>query len=303
MKKISVILVNYNGKLYNDKCIESILRSSIALETHVIVVDNASTDDSLTSLQNKWGRNEQITIIPLDKNYGFSKANNIGIKWARKNKFEYFFLLNNDTEITMDTIEKMVNMQKNTNAVVVPKIVYADKTDTLWCAGGEFSKIIRKPLQRGLNQKDDGRYNISGRCSFANGCCMLLNEYIIQKLGMLDERFFLYYEDAEYSLRAEQKEIPIWYCAEALVYHKVNGSTLGNERPDNAYYITRNWLMCNQMYMKKNFLLFLCYFGLNRLAWIIIWFFAKKKKNILATVKGIKDYRQGIVGEYTRKKL
>lgn len=301
MKKISVILVNYNGKQYNDKCIESIFRSTIASNLHVIIIDNASTDDSLISLQNKWGQNEQITIIPLDKNYGFSKANNKGIDWARKNEFDCFLLLNNDTEIAANTIEKMANLQEKTNAIIVPKIVYADKTDIIWCAGGKFSKIIRKPMQRGLNQKDDGKYNASGRCSFANGCCMLLNEEIIQKLGMLDERFFLYYEDTEYSMRAEEKEVSIWYCAEALVYHKVNGSTLGNERPDNAYYITRNWLMCNRMYMKKKFWFFICYFGLNRFAWIIIWLFAQKIENILAVVKGIEDYRHNVVGKYTKK--
>lgn len=301
MKKISVILVNYNGKQYNDKCIESIFRSTIASNLHVIIIDNASTDDSLISLQNKWGQNEQITIIPLDKNYGFSKANNKGIDWARKKEFDCFLLLNNDTEIAENTIEKMANLQEETNAIIVPKIVYADKTDIIWCAGGKFSKIIRKPLQRGLNQKDDGRYSVSGRCSFANGCCMLLNEEIIQKLGMLDERFFLYYEDTEYSMRAEEKEVSIWYCAEALVYHKVNGSTLGNERPDNAYYITRNWLMCNRMYMKNFFVFFICYFGLNRFAWIIIWLFTQKNKNILAVVKGIEDYRHNVVGEYTKK--
>ncbi len=303
MKKISVILVNYNGGKYNDNCIESLFRSTIASELQIIIVDNASTDKSLQCLMDKWGSNEQIVILPLEKNFGFSKANNIGIEWAEKSGSDYFLLLNNDTEIAGDAIERMIDVQKETGGIVVPKIAYADNPDVIWCAGGSFSKVLLKPIQRGLNQKDVGQYNQSERCTFANGCCMLLNRQIIQKTGLLDEQFFLYYEDTEYSLRAKQNDISIWYCAEALVYHKVNGSTLGNERPDSAYYIARNWLICNRKCMKKKFGLFLAYYALNRFVWIIIWFVTNKKRNIIATMEGIIDYRRGISGQYSKNSL
>lgn len=300
---ISVILVNYNGKSYNDKCIESILRSTLTSELQIVVVDNASTDGSLQLLQDRWEENNQVKIIPLDKNYGFSKANNVGIEWAMENGAEYFLILNNDTEIAEDTLEKMIDIQKETGAIIVPKIVYADHSDTIWCAGGSFSKVIWKPVQRGMNQKDTGQYDQSMKCSFANGCCMLLSEKIIRKLGLLDEQFFLYYEDTEYSLRARQKGIPIWYCAQALIYHKVNGSTMGNEKPDSAYYITRNWLICNRKYMKNRFALFQCYFIINRLAWLLIWFMENKRGNMTAVTEGIMDYKKGISGQYPKNSL
>lgn len=303
MKKICVILVNYNGAKYNDKCINSILRSTIATEIQIVVVDNASTDDSLNDLYNMWGQNKNITIISLDENYGFSKANNVGIEWARKEHFEYFLLLNNDTEVAEDAIEHMVNEQKKTGAIVVPKILYADRPDIIWCAGGNFSKLIWKPLQRGLGQKDRGQYNQNEKCDFANGCAMLISEDIVKEIGFLDERFFLYYEDVEYSLKARRQGIPVWYCSDALIYHKVNGSTSGNQRPDNAYYITRNWILCNKDYMGKRFFLFKCYFALNRLAWIVIWSITNMKDNVIATIKGIKDYRMGIFGRYHNNNL
>lgn len=303
MRKISVILVNYNGGKYNDNCIKSLLQSTIASEMQIIIVDNASTDNSLQCLQDKWGSNEQIVILPLERNFGFSKANNVGIEWAEKSGSEYFLLLNNDTEIAEDAIEKMIDIHQKTGGIIVPKIVYADKPDVIWYAGGSFSKVIWKPIQRGFNQKDVGQYNQSEQCTFANGCSMLLSRQIIQKIGLLDEQFFLYYEDTEYSLRAKQNEISIWYCAEAVVYHKVNGSTLGNERPDGAYYIARNWLICNHKCMKKRFAFFLCYYVLNRFSWIVIWFVTNKKKNIIATVEGIIDYRKGISGQYVKNSL
>lgn len=295
---IYVILVNYNGKKFNRKCIQSVLNSTTKRNIMVIVVDNASTDGSLEELREEWEGCEKVQIIELDDNYGFSKGNNEGIKWALAHGADYVLLLNNDTEIKGDTIEKMVDAQIETDAIIVPRIVYADNPDKIWYAGGCFSKVIWKPVQRGLDQKDIGQYVQNEKCSFANGCCMLLSRKIIQQLGLLDEHFFLYYEDVEYSLRARIRKLPIWYCAEAIVYHKVNGSTLGNESPDSAYYITRNWLICNRMYMKKRFLLFGCYFILNRLAWIAIWIFTNKKKNVVATLEGIRDYQKGVSGRY-----
>lgn len=304
MGKVSVILVNYNGKNYNDKCIESILKSTIASELQIVIVDNASTDGSLQLLQDKWGKNNQIEIISLDKNYGFSEANNVGIKWAAKSGYDYFLILNNDTEIRKDAVEKMWDAHKKTGAIVVPKIVYADHPDTIWYAGGQFSRVIWKPLPRGMNQKDIGQYNRSEHCSFANGCSFFISKEIIRKLGLLDEKFFLYYEDTEYSLRARVKQVSVWYCGEAVVYHKVNGATLGNERPDSAYYIARNWLACNQKWMTRGrFALFLYYFAFNRIVWIMIWLITGRIPNILSTIDGIRDYKKGIFGQYPKNSL
>lgn len=289
-EKIGVILVNYNGKKYNNKCIESVLRSTISDQLQIIVVDNASTDDSLKELREHWGENKQVQIIPLAENFGFSMANNEGIRLLTKQGIEYFLLLNNDTEIEPSTIELMVKSQKRTGAIVVPIILYADTPEIVWCAGGEFSPIIMKPKQLGINKPDNPKFRISKYCEFGTGCCILLTKEIVDKLGLLDERFFLYYEDTEYSFRAKKKEIPIWYCADAVVYHKVNGSTKGNEQPVNVYYITRNWLLCNRLHMKNRFPLFLCYFILNRLAWSLIWAVQGRLDKVRALWAGVKDF-------------
>lgn len=296
-EKVSIILVNYNGKKYNNKCIQSILQSTVKDRLQVIIVDNASTDDSLADLRTHWGQNEQVVIIEMDQNYGFSKANNEGIKWSIKHNINKFLLLNNDTEIDENAIEEMLKIQKETLGIVVPKILYADKPNTIWCAGGEFTTLIKKPKQRGLNQRDKGQYDKDSMCEFANGCCLLLSREIIDKIGFWDESFFLYYEDTEYSLRALENGIPIWYCAKAVVYHKVNGSTKGNENPDSVYYISRNWLMCNKMYMKRRFLLFMCYYILNRAVWTLVWLISGKFEMGIAILKGMKDYFLGKIGQ------
>lgn len=302
-KKIIVILVNYNGKEYNDKCIKSILNSTISEQIQIVVVDNASTDGSLEELEATWKEDDKVHILSLNQNYGFSKANNEGISWALKQDIEYFLLLNNDTEIEPDTIEQMYKLHLQTKGMIVPKVLYADRREIIWCAGGEFTPIVKKAVQRGLNQQDKGQFAENVECQFANGCALFLSKDIVDKIGYLDERFFLYYEDTEYSMRAAEAGISIWYCADAVVYHKVNGSTKGNEKPANAYYISRNWLLCNSCHMghkKVNvcYVTFLLYFLLNRMAWMVIWFVQGKKKMCVAQMQGIRDYRKRKWGKY-----
>lgn len=297
-ERISVILVNYNGGAYNQACIESILKSKTSCDLQVIIVDNASTDDSLAELKKNWKDNVKVQIVELDNNYGFAKGNNEGIKRALEQETKYVLLLNNDTVIEADAIERMVLSQKKTNSIIVPKILYADNPEIIWCAGGKFSPFIKKSFHVGMNQKNGVKYNNSQFCTFANGCCILLSKEIIEKIGLLDEQFFLYYEDNEYSLRAHKNNVAIWYCAEAVVFHKVNGATKGNEKPANAYYITRNWLLCNKMYLGRRFGLFCCYFFVNRFAWAIIWLLQGKPQMIEAMLKGIKHFYKDRTGKY-----
>lgn len=298
-KELSVVLVNYNGKEYNDACIASVLNSTITERIQIVVVDNASTDDSLFALYDKWGDSGQVHIIALDDNYGFSKANNEGIRWSMEQGIDRYLLLNNDTEIEPDAIEQMLYCVQKMEGIVVPKVLYADRKNVVWCAGGKFSPVIRKMIQSGSDHIDSERFGVSGECQFANGCAFLLSRQIVERIGFLDERFFLYYEDVEYSMRAAAGGVAIYYCAEAVIYHKVNGSTGGNERPDNAYYITRNWLLCNSMYMNNiHFLLFAIYYACNRLAWLFIWFFQRKKRMCMAVFQGIRDFLRKKWGKY-----
>lgn len=290
MEKICVILVNYNGKEYNDKCIDSIFSSTIAEKIQIVVVDNASSDGSRESLHEKWDGNKRVHIIDLAENSGFAKANNVAIRWAIENGITHYLLLNNDTEIEIDAIEKMWKCHEENACIVTPKIFYADKSNILWCAGGKFSPIIMKPVQIGENEENSEKYNKDYDCGFANGCAIFFDEHILQKTGLLDESFFLYYEDTEFSMRAGKCGVGIRYCAGAIVYHKVNGSTKGNQNYRNVYYITRNWLIYAKKHLGKKLIIFWIYFLLNRLAWCVTWMMAGRFQMCRATFMGIKDY-------------
>lgn len=295
--KLAVVLVNYNGEKYNVACIESILADSGVEELKIIVVDNASQDDSMRLLENRYAGNEQLELIRLDDNYGFSHANNVGIDRAREQGADYVMLLNNDTEIMPDMLSRLWECAKrHPGSVVVPKIYYSDDRKRLWSAGGSFSPVIKKAAHIGLGETDKGQYDQEREIGFATGCCLWIPMEVIEKAGTLDERFFLYYEDTEYSFRLHRRGIPIYYCPQAVMYHKVGASTKGADSALCAYYIARNWLLCNRLHLGRRYPLFLAYYVLNRTVCCLLWLVRGKTELVRATLRGIGDYRKGNLG-------
>lgn len=298
--KIAIILVNYNGREYNPACIDSILNNNDANEKYVIVVDNDSRDDSVDALDKKYGlcgsmkmigERTWLEVIKLDGNYGFAVANNRGIERARQLQTDYVMMLNNDTEIAADMLEQLTECEvRHPKSMIVPKIYYSDDRRRIWSAGGSISRIVKKVRHNGLNQIDCGQYDEEKEIQFATGCCLFIPMAVIEKAGVLDERFFLYYEDTEYSFRLQKLGIHIFYCPKAYMYHKVGASSKGADSPLCAYYISRNWLLCNREYLDKRYPLFLIYYIVNRVACCFIWIIQGKVELVQASFRGVCDY-------------
>lgn len=291
--KIAVILVNYNGRQYNTACIESLLRQQGSYEQKIIIVDNASKDDSMQIIRNRFESEERVETVLLDDNYGFSYANNVGIRRAGEWNADFVLLLNNDTEAEEDMlVQLMACAKRHPGSVVAPKIYYNDRRNILWSAGGDVSPFIRKVRHIGLDQEDKGQFDEERPIEFATGCCLLLPRTVIQTAGLLDERFFLYYEDTEYCFRLRKKGIEIYYCPQAGLYHKVGASSKGADSPLCAYYIARNWLLCNRIHLGGRYPLFLVYYTVNRIACCVLWLLRGKRALVEATCRGIADYRK-----------
>ncbi|MDE7187840.1 MAG: glycosyltransferase family 2 protein, partial [Lachnospiraceae bacterium] len=159
--RIAVILVNYNGKQYNEACIEALLaQKHFGKEAYTIkiyVVDNASRDGSMQIIQERYGGDGRIETIFLDDNYGFSYANNVGIRRAGEWGADYVLLLNNDTEVEEDMLAQLMSCAgRHPDSVIAPKICYSDRRSVLWSAGGAVSPVIRKVRHIGLDQEDKG---------------------------------------------------------------------------------------------------------------------------------------------------
>lgn len=299
--KLAVILVNYNGLRFNEECINSILRSDWPGEINIYVIDNHSTDSSMEQLKSCFSKRKEVNLIYLSQNIGFAAANNIGIRKSLAYEADFVIILNNDTVIDKDMIKIMVETSlRYPDSIIVPKILYEADKDILWYAGGFFSRLVWKPKSRGENEKDQGQYDEDSDCDYANGCCMLLPQKVFISLGFMDESFFLYYEDTEYSLRAKKMGIKIRYSSKARMYHKVNASTGGNSNPVCAYYISRNWIMCMRKRMPPfRYAIFFLYYILNRMACFGVWALQGKWKMINAGYFGIYDYMRHKSGKWS----
>lgn len=295
--RIAIILVNYNGGEYNTACIDSLLRQQKTYEMKIIVVDNASQDDSMQIIQKLYKTDDRIETLFLDDNYGFSYANNVGIRRAMEWGADYVLLLNNDTEAEENLIpELLACADRHPNSMIAPKIYYSGHRNVIWSAGGAVSPIIRKVRHIGLDQEDKGQFDRERQIGFATGCSLLLPRNVIERVGFLDERFFLYYEDTEYCFRLRKMGIEIWYCPQAVVYHKVGASSKGADSPLCAYYIARNWLLCNRQHLGARYPLFLLYYATNRIVCCALWLLRGKKELVRATCRGIGDYRKKKLG-------
>ena len=295
--KLAVILVNYNGDNYNIPCIESVRANEGGFETKIIVVDNASSDESMRHLEERYAGKQEVEPVYLDDNYGFSRANNVGMERAKEWGADFFLLLNNDTEIAADMISHMLACAKrHPGSMVAPKIYYSDDRERIWSAGGSVSPVIKKVRHIGLDERAEGHYDRETEIGFATGCCLLIPASVLERAGGLDERFFLYYEDTEYSFRLHRLGIRIYYCPRAVMYHKVGASSKGADSPLCAYYIARNWLLCSKLHLGRRYPVFVMYYALNRTACCLLWLLRKKGALVRATLRGIADYRRGRFG-------
>ena len=234
--RVSVVLVNYNGRNDLGECLSS-LRNQSYCNIDIIVVDNASTDDSIFFLRKHY---PEIKIIQASENIGFGDGCNLGIQFALGTPNAFVLLLNIDTIIDRNMIFELMKYA-DPNTVVAPKIYrYRDnkKTSELWYSGGELD------LNTGeINQvffEDD--INAPQVTDFMTGCCMLIHRNIFERIGMFSSEYFLYYEDTDLCFRMKRMGVRLLYIPTAKMYHKVGGSGEGEVSCLNQYYITRNRL-------------------------------------------------------------
>lgn len=294
--KIGIILVNFNGKLYNEQCINSIKLSTYS-NYSIYVVDNNSSDNSVEILKEKF--RDGITIIENDDNLGFSCANNIGIKKALDDGCNYILMLNNDTVIESNMIEEMLDISlKNHGSVVSPKIYYYDNKNIIWSAGGNINWVKGLPIQYGIDKVDSNEFSYEREVQFATGCCILIPKGVIEKIGLLSDKYFLYYEDTDYSIRMINGGVKIIYAPNAKMYHKVSASTGGSKSKLLIYYMTRNRLLFNKKFNKK-YIIATLYFYITFIIKSIIWIFKGEAYIPKTMIMAIKDFYKKEYGKKT----
>lgn len=265
MKRVAIIIVNYNGWQDTIDCLKSISRLNLVdIKLRTVVVDNDSSNDSYDQLTEFITKEEELVnveLVKLPNNSGFSGGNNVGIKSAVAQGDDYVIFLNNDTMVDPNLVTELVKTANKKVSIVVPKIYFAkgyeyhkerytkaEQGKVIWYAGGKIDWNNMYASHRGVDEVDRGQYDVSEQTEFASGCCMLLSCELFEEVGYLDDDLFLYLEDLDFCLRAKRVGYEIIYAPRALVWHKNASSSDKPGSKLHQYYLTRNRLIVGMRY-------------------------------------------------------
>lgn len=236
--RVAAIVLAWNSADFITKALNSLEKSSYPVDA--LVVDNDSHDDTAAIITKKF---PDIPQLNTGDNYGYAGGNNRGIKQVLKDKPDYIFIMNPDAYVDEDCLKMLVERmeQEPELALVSPKI-YHDGSNDIWFGGG--SKIVwRSGVTPQPGGKDVGQFDHEHYADWANGCAMLVRVSAIEKVGLMDERFFLYYEEVDWSVSFSEAGYKIGFQPDAKAWHKISSSTGGFISPLYQYYMTRNKLL------------------------------------------------------------
>ncbi len=223
---VSIIILNWNRKDDTISLLQSIGKVSYP-NFLLILVDNASSDGTVDAVKEKF---PFVKIIPNSENLRFAGGNNVGIEYALQTKTDYVLLLNNDTIVDPNFLSKLVEYAEGNNDVGIggPKIFYYYDQRRIWFAGGKIDYWKGWISHIGIREVDHGQYDSAREVDYITGCCMLVKREVIEKIGKLDESYFIYGEDSDWCIRAKRAGYSLVYVPSSIIWHKVSASSGGN---------------------------------------------------------------------------
>jgi GT2 family glycosyltransferase len=202
--KVNIVILNYNGKNYLKECLSSVFCLDYS-NFEVVVVDNNSDDGSLEMAKQYFPK---AVFIKNEANLGFSAGNNIGIKYSLEKMAEFVLLLNNDTCVEKLLLTELIEtMRINKKVGLASPLIFSGNSDNIWFSGGRIDWLKMKAI------------HTDRATDFISGCAMLVSADVFKKIGLLDEDFFLYWEDVDFSVRAKQAGFSILIVKDSSVWH------------------------------------------------------------------------------------
>lgn len=249
---IAIIIVNWNGKKDTLDCLASLKKlDTKGHDLYIVVVDNGSVDGSKKAIAEK---HPDVHIVSEKENTGFAKGNNIGMTYG-KNKAcpDFIWLLNNDTLVERNALSLLDVFDNPSVGAAGSKIYFApgseyhkkrytkkERGNVIWFAGGciDWKNMICR--HRGVDEVDRGQYEKIVETQFITGCSLMMRADIVERVGLFDERYYLYLEDVDYCLRMQQYGFKTLYVPSSVIWHKNASSTGIPGNPKQDYYLTRN---------------------------------------------------------------
>jgi len=198
-----------------------------------------------------------VAVLENKKNLGFAEGNNVGFRFGLKKGADYVLLLNNDTIVDKNFLAELLKQGKDKKVGILgPKIYFApgyefhkeryrksERGKVLWYAGGQMDWPNVLASHRGVDEVDRGQYDKVSDTDFVSGCCMLVKRQVLEKVGLFDPRYFLYYEDNDLCQRAKRAGFKLLFVPAAHIWHLNAGTAGGSGSSLQEYYISRNRLL------------------------------------------------------------
>lgn len=235
---ISIIL-NTNRREDTLECLRSLMHSSYS-NHRAVVLDNHSTDGSVGAIRAAF---PEVEIVKLEQNYGYAGNNNVGIQYALEQGADWVFVLNEDTILAEDCLSRLVETGES-NAqigIVGPMVYHHSAPNTIQTAGGRLGPRW-EAWHLAEDEDDRGQYRDPHLVEWISGCGILVRRAVIEQVGMIDERYFYYWEETEWCLRAGRSGWQVVHVPQAKLWHK--GVQRNHQpKPSVTYYATRNRLL------------------------------------------------------------
>lgn len=253
IKKVAIILVNWNGFEYTNDCIAS-LQHVKNVDFDIILVDNGSTDHSGKQLKQRY---PSIILIEAGQNLGFTGGNNLGLQYSLNNGYTYSMMLNNDTTVESNFLEELVNYmdQHPQIGAIQPKIMFQYKRTHLWDGGSYYNKFLGHTYTSGYNKTPAPCHNRIKKVDWITGCGFLTRNSVLNRTGLLPTNFFIYYEDVDLSFRIKKLGYNLIYYPHAVIYHVASVTHRQQQKGKEGYRspIVYYWNLRNRIWVLKQY--------------------------------------------------
>ena len=237
--RITAVILNTDRRDDTLACLAS-LQASVGLRPDILVLDNASRDGSVEAIHAGF---PEVDVLELPRNLGYAGNNNLGMQAALGRGAAWVLVLNEDVILAPESLTRLVAAAEDDPRIGIagPMVYHHEAPTVIQSAGGLLDRRWRSS-HRGLNEPDHGQYTAVQEVDWISGCALLIRREVIEQIGGLDERFFYYWEETEWCLRARRAGWRIAFVPQSKIWHK--GVQLEyRPAPNVTYYWTRNWLM------------------------------------------------------------
>lgn len=292
MGKIAFVIINFNNISDTISCLESFRNTGLKkVDYDIYLIDNGSDQQIAESNLSSFKTQLPIKLFTLNQNYGFAEGNNIGIREAQKVGYDYYVLLNNDTELVDDSVEIMVRYLDTHPKVGIGGLVnyYYSDPDAIWQAGARF---LQKRFDYRQVQVTDKSSGVFTEVDYVPGSSFFIKKEVIDKIGLLDSNYFAYREEADYCWRAKLVGFKVGFLSNTRILHKVGKSSSSLLK---QYLRFRNELyFCSKFGRSKDFLIIYArIFKRTFKIWIQSNF---NYKVFMSSIIAVVDYNQGRLG-------